>query len=362
MTLEPTIIATAAETDAERLLAWYDGHRRALPWRAAPGQQADPYAVWLSEVMLQQTTVAVVKGHFAAFLLRWPRVTDLAAAPIGDVMARWAGLGYYSRARNLHACARQVAATGGVFPDTEEGLLALPGIGPYTAAAIAAIAFQRRAVVVDGNVERVITRLHAIETPIRDSKALIRTFATARTPERRCGDYAQAMMDLGATICTPRRPACVICPIGGNCDARRTGRQAALPLRTAKPQTPVRFGSVFFVRRGLEVLVRTRDTRGLFGGMTEFPGSAWDAVGDPEGLAKPFPAPFRKSLSLVEHGLTHFTLVLTVFAARVEAGSAPPDDCRWVPEADLAREALPTLMRKVAVAAQDLLQPMDALA
>ncbi len=355
-----TIIGAGGKSAAARLLAWYDGHRRVLPWRAAPGQRADPYAVWLSEVMLQQTTVAVVKGYFAAFLQRWPRVTDLAAAPIEDVMARWAGLGYYSRARNLHACARQVASAGGLFPETEEGLRALPGVGPYTAAAVAAIAFGRRAVVIDGNVERVITRLHGIETPIRDSKALIRTCAAARTPDDRCGDYAQAMMDLGATICTPRRPACVICPVGDDCVARRTGQQHALPMRTVKPETPVRFGSVFFVRRAVDVLVRTRSPKGLFGGMTEFPGSVWDAVGDPEGLARPVPAAFRRCPIKVEHGLTHFTLVLTVYAAAVEAATAP-EGCRWVCEADLAGEALPTLMRKVALAAQDLLQPMEAL-
>lgn len=261
-------MAAGAEPDSARLLAWYDRHRRALPWRALPGTSADPYAVWLSEVMLQQTTVAAVKGYFAAFLAQWPRVRDLAAAPVEDVMRRWAGLGYYSRARNLHACARLVAAAGG-FPDTEAGLRALPGIGAYTAAAIAAIAFDRAAVVVDGNVERVIVRLHAIATPIKASRPAIRAHAAARTPSARPGDYAQAMMDLGATICTPRRPACALCPLAGGCEARAAGTQDVLPTRAAKAERPERRGSVFYARRGGEVLVRTRPDTGLLGGMRD---------------------------------------------------------------------------------------------
>ena len=338
------------------LLAWYDVHRRHLPWRAAPGTAADPYAVWLSEIMLQQTTVAAVKGYYATFLGLWPRVQDLAAAPVEEIMRRWAGLGYYSRARNLHACAQQVAAAGGAFPDTEAGLRALPGIGAYTAAAIAAIAFDKRAVVVDGNVERVIARLYALPAPIRDSKGLIRECAEARTPARRCGDYAQAMMDLGATICTPRRPACAICPLTENCVARQTNRQGDIPVRSAKPDRPVRHGSIFFVRRGADVLVRTRAASGLLGGMTEFPGSAWDGNGDPEGRARPLAVAFRRVAAPVEHGFTHFTLFLTVHVAAVSASAAAPAGCRWVAEAGLAQEALPSLMRKVAAAAQDALQ------
>jgi len=338
---------------ADRLLAWYDRHRRVLPWRAPPGVRADPYAVWLSEVMLQQTTVAVVRSYFAAFLTRWPTVIDLAEAPVEEVMRAWAGLGYYSRARNLHACAKLVAERGG-FPDTEAGLRALPGVGLYTAAAIAAIAFDRRAVVVDGNVERVIVRLHAIETPIRDAKPEIRRLAEAQTPSRRCGDYAQAMMDLGATICTPRRPACVLCPLSENCAARQQGRQNDLPVKAIKPDRPLRLGSVFYVRRGSEALVRSRPPTGLLGGMTEFPGSDWDAVGDPDGLARPLAADYRTLPGAVAHGFTHFELMLTVHVAEVGAGTPPPAGCRWVAESALPAEALPTLMRKVAAAAAQI--------
>ena len=351
----PTTPSSAhAAPSADGLLAWYDRHRRVLPWRAPPGSTTDPYAVWLSEVMLQQTTVAAVKGYFATFLALWPRVEDLAAASSEDVMRRWAGLGYYSRARNLHACAKLVAARGGRFPDDEEGLRALPGIGTYTAAAIAAIAFDRRAVVVDGNVERVVARLYAVETPPRDAKAEIRRLADTLTPATRCGDHAQAMMDLGATICTPRRPACVLCPLAAACAARRLGLQDVLPAKGLKPERPTRLGSVFYVRRGAEVLVRTRPDKGLLGGMTEFPGSAWDAVGDPSGSARPLEAVYRRALAPVEHGFTHFELALTVHVAAVPAGTRPPAGCRWVAEAGLAEEALPTLMRKVAAAAQEI--------
>jgi A/G-specific adenine glycosylase len=341
------------------LLAWYDGHRRDLPWRAPPGVVADPYAVWLSEIMLQQTTVATVKGYYADFLRRWPTLGQLAAAPVEDVMRRWAGLGYYSRARNLHACAQLLAERGG-FPNTEAGLLALPGIGPYTAAAVAAIAFGRRAVVVDGNVERVIARLHALATPVRDSRALIRRWADARTPDKRPGDYAQAMMDLGATICTPRRPACVLCPLRAECIACRTGRQEELPVKAVKAVRAERQGSVFYVRRAGDVLVRTRPAKGLLGGMTEFPGTPWLAGSDGSDAVPPLALTFDRLPTIVEHGFTHFLLRLTVHVGRAAPASVAPEGCRWVSETDLPGEALPTLMRKVAEVAQAGLNGIEA--
>ncbi len=347
--------ADACFDPAAHLLAWYDRHRRVLPWRALPGAAADPYAVWLSEIMLQQTTVAAVKSYYAVFLAEWPSVRDLAAAPVEAVMQRWAGLGYYSRARNLHACAQAVVAEhGGRFPDTEAGLRALPGIGAYTAAAVTAIAFDRRAVVIDGNVDRVVARFYGLEIPLPLAKAEIRRLADGQTPDARCGDYAQAMMDLGATICTPRRPACVLCPLAATCVARIAGRQDVLPLKLAKAERPVRRGSVFYVTREPgEVLVRTRPPRGLFGGMAEFPGSDWNTEGDPDGLARPLAADYRRLAEPVTHGLTHFELLLTCFTARVPAATLPPQGCRWVAQAALAGEALPSLMRKVAAKAAE---------
>jgi A/G-specific adenine glycosylase len=337
---------------SSRLLEWYDRHRRVLPWRALPGETADPYAVWLSEIMLQQTTVAAVKAYYVTFLSIWPDVAALAAAPVEEIMKRWAGLGYYSRARNLHACAQAVVAVhGGRFPSNESALRGLPGVGPYTAAAIAAIAFDQRAVVIDGNVDRVIVRRHGIEQPVALAKPEIRRLADEATPFERPGDYAQAMMDLGATICTPRKPACVICPLAHGCVARNSGRQEALPAKAVKAVRPLRLGSVFYVRRGGEVLVRTRPPKGLLGGMTEFPSSAWDADGDPKGNAAPLKSAYRKLPVLVVHVFTHFELRLMVFVASVSACTPAPEGCRWVPEAGLAGEALPGLMRKVEAAA-----------
>ena len=346
-----------AEIDAraEALLAWYDRHRRRLPWRALPGETPDPYAVWLSEIMLQQTTVATVKSYFVAFLARWPDVTALAAAPVDDVMRLWAGLGYYSRARNLHACAQQVAGPlGGSFPDTEAGLRALPGIGAYTSAAIAAIAFDRRAVVVDGNVERVVSRLHAVTDPLPAAKGRIRDLADGLTPARRPGDFAQAMMDLGATICTPRRPTCALCPLFAGCIARREGIAADLPVKAAKAERPHRRGAAFVLRRADgAILVRTRPPRGLLGGMTELPGTDWTTDYAAHVAEPPLPAACARLASTVVHGFTHFELELDVFVGTVTAGTAPPPDCRWVAAAALDAEALPTLMRKVVAIARD---------
>ena len=337
---------------AAALLAWYDRHRRVLPWRAPPGARADPYAVWLSEIMLQQTTVQAVKAYYERFLARWPRVEALAEAPVEAVMKEWAGLGYYSRARNLHACARKVAAEfGGRFPQDEAGLRALPGVGPYTAAAIAAIAFDRRAVVVDGNVERVVARLHEIPTPLPQAKPAIRAQADALTPAARAGDFAQAMMDLGATICTPRKPACALCPLAEGCGARAHGTQELFPVKAAKAARPRRAGALFHARRADgKTLLRTRPPKGLLGGMDEFPGTPWSADFDPGAEATlalaPLPGAWRRLPGAVEHVFTHFALTLTIFVADLPARARAPAGCRWVAEAALDGEALPSVMRK----------------
>lgn len=343
---------------AAPLLAWYDRHHRDLPWRTPPaaqqrGVRADPYHVWLSEIMLQQTTVEAVKPFFRAFLEKWPAVELLAAAPVDEVMKAWAGLGYYSRARNLHLAAKTVAARpDGAFPDTPDGLRALPGVGPYTAAAIAAIAFGRAEAVVDGNVERVTTRLLAIETPLPDAKPLVRAAVARWVPAARPGDFAQAMMDLGATVCTPRRPNCLVCPLREGCIGLATGDPARLPLKAPKAEKPARKGAAFVaVRRDGAVLLRRRPERGLLGGMTEVPGTPWTARQDGAtgAEAAPFPADWRMA-GMASHVFTHFSLELTVWIARVAEG-APPQDHWWSPPAELPHEALPTVMKKAIEAA-----------
>lgn len=342
-----------------RLLAWYDRHHRSMPWRVAPpdralGERPDPYRVWMSEVMLQQTTVAAVRDYFRRFTDRWPRVTDLAAAEDADVMAEWAGLGYYARARNLLKCARVVAeAHDGRFPDSEEGLRALPGVGPYTAAAVAAIAFDRPATVVDGNVERVITRLRRIETPLPAAKPEIGRRAAELTPADRPGDYAQAIMDLGATICTPRNPACALCPWSEDCAARAAGDAATFPRKAPKQAKPVRQGTVWIVRRSDgAILLEDRPASGLLGGMLGFPTSGWDG----SALPAPLPAAWE-SLGEVQHTFTHFQLQLTVLWAESDA---PPDRGRYVPAADFAPGALPTVMRKAWSQAAATLRPVSS--
>ncbi len=342
------------------LLAWYDRHRRKLPWRAAAGERADPYRVWLSEIMLQQTTVKAVGPYFEKFVTRWPNVTALARASLDDVLRMWAGLGYYSRARNLYACAVAVARDhGGAFPDTEEGLRELPGIGPYTAAAIAAIAFDRRTMPVDGNIERVVSRLFAVEQELPQAKPRIQELAaTLLGPSRagddksRAGDSAQALMDLGASICTPKKPACVLCPLCEDCAARARGDQETFPRKLAKKTGALRRGAAFVVTRGDELLVRSRPEKGLLGGMTEVPGSDWIAAQDDKAPLKQ--APVLKSASrwhrktgVVTHVFTHFPLELVVYTAKVPARTRAPEGMRWVPIATLAGEALPNVMRKV---------------
>ena len=342
--------ASHSRPEAADLLVWYDRHRRVLPWRALPGVAPDPYRVWLSEIMLQQTTVAAVKPYFARFLERFPTVAALAAAPEEAVMGAWAGLGYYSRARNLHACAKAVTEAGG-FPDTVDGLRKLPGIGAYTAGAIAAIAFDRPAAAVDGNVERVVSRLYAIETPIPAARAEIRRLAESLVPQRRPGDFAQAVMDLGATLCTPKRPACALCPWMQPCRARAEGLQETFPRKVKKVAGALRRGAAFVVLRAGDeaVLLRTRPPEGLLGSMAEPPTSEWRADYDPAQalLDAPLDARWKRLPGIVRHVFTHFPLELTVFLARVGAGTPAPDGMRFTPRAGLEAEPLPGAMKKV---------------
>jgi A/G-specific adenine glycosylase len=337
------------------LLDWYDAHARRLPWRAPPGlSAADPYHVWLSEIMLQQTTVAAVIPYFERFLTRWPTVQDLARAPLDDVLAEWAGLGYYARARNLYKCSRKVSEDlGGVFPDTEDALRDLPGIGAYTAAAIAAIAFGRRAVVVDGNVERVMARLFAVKDPLPGAKAELRELADVLTPDERPGDYAQAVMDLGATICTPKSPKCLACPWASPCRARAEGIAPELPRRTPKAAKPIRQGVVYWLEAsgpgGTSVLLRRRSERGLLGGMAEVPSEGWSddnhAVAV-DGTTISEAADWSHQGEPVRHTFTHFHLELTVKTARLDE-PMPVEGGYWCPLDDLEAEALPSVMRKV---------------
>ena len=342
---------------AAALLEWYDAERRDLPWRSAPGAEADPYRVWLSEIMLQQTTVKVVIGYFDRFLARWPTVEALAAADLDDVLAAWAGLGYYSRARNLHLCAREIVEHhGGRFPSSEAALRKLPGVGPYTAAAIAAIAFRERATPVDGNVERVVARLFAVREPLPTAKSTLRRLAATLTPAERSGDFAQAMMDLGATVCTPKRPSCLMCPLNRQCRARAEGIQATLPAKVEKGERPIRFGVAFLaLREDGCVLLRRRPEAGLLARMMEVPTTEW--LDDPRVVTEalrgtPLRADWWQVPGQVVHTFTHFRLELIVFRAVVPADSAltfwaDASRCRWVPRRELDRQALPSLMRKV---------------
>jgi len=347
------------------LLAWYDRHRRRLPWRALPGETPDPYRVWLSEIMLQQTTVKTVAPYYARFLERWPNVKALAASSLADVLKAWAGLGYYARARNLHACARMVMERhGGCFPSEVAPLAALPGIGPYTAAAIAAIAFGKRATPVDGNIERVIARLFAVEAPLPAAKPEIRRFAENLTPGERPGDFAQALMDLGAMICTPLRPSCALCPWNEACAAHRLGSPETFPRKAPKTEGRLRRGAAFWIERADgAVLARTRPLRGLLAGMTEVPTSEWTHDFDADNALCAVPQfangkaklAWRKLPGKVIHAFTHFPLELVVYAVTVPAGTRAPRGTRFVRRAALDDEAWPTLMRKVIALATDVI-------
>ncbi|MCL9981640.1 MAG: A/G-specific adenine glycosylase [Erythrobacter sp.] len=339
---------------SDTLLAWYDRHARDLPWRLPPGaampdDPAWPYRVWLSEVMLQQTTVAAVKPYFAKFTSLWPNIAALAAAPEDDIMAAWAGLGYYSRARNLVKCANAVAARGG-FPSTEAELRQLPGLGDYTAAAIAAIAFGQRAVVVDANVERVVARLFAIDTPLPSARKAIRVAADSITPAVRAGDFAQAMMDLGAQTCTTKSPRCLLCPLREACRAYAGGEPERLPVKPAKKAVPERRGTAFWITRadGAQVWLVTRPAEGMLGGMRALPDDGWSARADGSGV-EPLAGDWR-DYGAVRHGFTHAHLSLRVRG--LETADTPPGEGFWWPVERIGEAGLATLFAKAAALAQ----------
>ncbi len=334
--------------DPAALLAWYDRHRRDMPWRAAPGRPPDPYRVWLSEIMLQQTTVATVGPYFDRFVARFPDIHALAAASLDEVLHAWQGLGYYARARNLHACARAVVEThDGQFPNDPALLRALPGIGDYTAAAIAAIAFERPVAAVDGNVERVVARLFAERTPLPSGRKRLRALAATLVPERRAGDFAQAMMDLGAVLCTPRAPRCVLCPWRAECAATALGIAEELPAQAEKPERPLRHAIAFWLTRADgAVLLRRRPERGLLGGMIELPSTDWrEAPWDvPEAVAAaPAKTDWRALAGTVRHGFTHFRLELGLLAGT----TTEPIAGIWARPAEFKDHAFPTLTRKL---------------
>ncbi len=336
---------------AARLLAWYDRHRRRLPWRAEPGERPDPYRVWLSEIMLQQTTVPAAAPYYLRFTQRWPTVEALAAVPLEEVLTEWAGLGYYARARNLHRCARAIVAEhGGRFPDRAEELAGLPGIGAYTAGAIAAIAFNRPAVALDGNAERVLARLFEIRRPLPRAKPELRAAAEALVPEHRPGDFAQALMDLGATVCTPLKPRCMVCPWREPCRARAAGDPESLPVKASRAPRPLRRGVAFWaMREDGALFLRRRAERGLLGGMAEVPSTSWRAAAwtvEEALAAAPFAAEWRALPGGVQHVFTHFRLELSVLVAKAPKG-ARSGEGYWCPLDRLADEPLPSLMRKV---------------
>jgi len=343
---------------ADKLLDWYDTNRRTLPWRAAPGMQAEPYHVWLSEIMLQQTTVATVKGYFAKFLERWPTVEALAASPLEDVLIEWAGLGYYARARNLHKCATVVAEThGGRFPKTEAALRTLPGVGDYTAAAIAAIAFGEPAAVVDGNVERVVSRLFRVSEPLPGAKKTIKVHTADITPNERAGDFAQAMMDLGSGVCTPKKPKCLLCPLHRDCMAKAEGDMETYPVKAPKKVKPTRRAISFWLVHDGHVLLERREPKGLLGGMPGLFSTPWVErtkfpVKD-EWLAHVPTSDYWKPVEgLAKHTFTHFHLETRLVAAKASARHNVENGF-WHPLDALDDVGLPTVFKKIAaIAAQ----------
>jgi A/G-specific adenine glycosylase len=345
----PRLKASAQTSLSARLLAWYDRHRRVLPWRPPAGKRADPYRVWLSEIMLQQTTVQAVAGYYRKFLERWPTVKDLAAAKEDDVLAAWAGLGYYARARNLHATAKVVTGElGGRFPDTAEGLKRLPGVGSYTSGAIAAIAYDERQAAMDANAERVIARFYAIEIPMPKAKVDLHRLCQALVPDR-AGDFVQALMDLGSAICTPKRPACPNCPWTDDCLGRQRGIQEQLPVKAPKIARPLKRGAAFVAtdKSGAVLLVKRPD-KGLLASMMQPPIGDWSADFPSRTLAlkqAPFAANWTKRAGIVRHGFTHFELEVQVYAVSVAA--RPKAEGRWIARDKLADTALPTVMRKI---------------
>ena len=349
MSANVSALASEAKRKAivARTLAWWDRCRRTLVWRAEPGETPEPYRVWLSEVLLQQTTAQAAAPYYQAFIARWPRVEDLAASPIEDIMSAFAGLGYYSRARNLHACAKEIAGRGGKFPSEEAALRALPGVGEYTAAAIAAIAFGRRTAPVDGNIARILARLIALEKPIASARRELSVAARALAPSQRAGDFAQALMDIGATLCRPRNPACGHCPLAQDCAARQAGVPEAYPRRGEAKARPRRQGAVFFARRADGAfLARRRPPHGLLASTVELPGSLWTAEGPADGVreAPPIAVRWRKLPGTVEQAFTHFALELTIYASSFDG--VAPEGCFWISSDTTGPAGFSSVMRK----------------